>query len=145
MSGTIERVESAGPEDTEALAARLEAELPDGSVLCLHGDLGAGKTHFVKGLARAMGVKRAVGSPTFTLVNEYRGRRHLAHIDLYRIAGNADACSLGLDEYLEGFDGITAIEWAERAAEWMPAGSWHLYFRHGEDENSRTIEICRPG
>lgn len=145
MSGTIETVESAGPEATEALAARLEAELPDGTVLCLHGDLGAGKTHFVKGLARAMGVKRAVGSPTFTLINEYRGRRRLAHIDLYRIAGNADAGSLGLDEYLEGFDGITAIEWAERAAEWMPEGSWHLCFRHGADENSRTIEIRRPG
>jgi tRNA threonylcarbamoyl adenosine modification protein YjeE len=106
MNAKREQIETASAEETQALAARLEGELPDGAVLCLHGELGAGKTCFVQGLARALGVRRPVGSPTFTLINEYRGKRGLAHIDLYRLRGAADAFGLGVEEYLEHFDGI---------------------------------------
>ncbi len=120
MNAKREQIETASAEETQALAARLEGELPDGAVLCLHGELGAGKTCFVQGLARALGVRRPVGSPTFTLINEYRGKRGLAHIDLYRLRGAADAFGLGVEEYLEHFDGIVAIEWAERLGELLP-------------------------
>ena len=133
------------PDETRAVAARLADECPDGTVLCLHGDLGAGKTCFVQGLARAIGVRRPVGSPTFTLVNEYRGRRGLAHIDLYRVRGAVDAFSLGLEDYLEHYPGIVAIEWAERASDFMPEDAWHVRLSPGDGENARIVEIARPG
>ena len=104
-------------EETRALAAQVAATLEPGAVLCLHGDLGAGKTCFVQGVAQGLGIRRSVGSPTFTLINEYRGRLPLAHIDLYRVRGAADAFGLGLEDYLSHYDGIVAIEWAERVAE----------------------------
>ncbi len=144
---TVKRqVETRSAEETQALAAQVEAELPTGAVVCLHGDLGAGKTCFVQGLARALGVRRPVGSPTFTLINEYRGRRGLAHIDLYRIRGAADAYGLGLEDYLAHYDGIVAIEWAERAAELLPDDCWHVRMEAGEDgEESRRVTVERPG
>ena len=140
-----EQIETASAEETQALAARLERELPDGAVLCLHGELGAGKTCFVQGLARALGVRRPVGSPTFTLINEYRGKRGLAHIDLYRLRGAADAFGLGVEEYLEHFDGIVAIEWAERLGELLPEACWHVRLETGvSGEESRTVTVERP-
>lgn len=139
-----ERILCRSPEETRAVAARLAAECPDGAVLCLHGDLGAGKTCFVQGIARAAGVRRPVGSPTFTLVNEYRGRRGLAHIDLYRVRGAVDAFSLGLEDYLEHYPGIVAIEWAERAADFMPENAWHVRLSPGEAGDERIVEIVRP-
>lgn len=144
---TVKRqVETRSAEETQALAAQVEAELPTGAVVCLHGDLGAGKTCFVQGLARALGVRRPVGSPTFTLINEYRGRRGLAHIDLYRIRGAADAFGLGLEDYLAHYDGIVAIEWAERAAELLPEDCWHVWMAAGADgEESRQVIVERPG
>ncbi len=138
-------VETRSAEETQALAAEVEAELPTGAVVCLHGDLGAGKTCFVQGLARALGVRRPVGSPTFTLINEYRGRRGLAHIDLYRIRGAADAFGLGLEDYLAHYDGIVAIEWAERAGELLPEDCWHVWMEAGaEGEESRRVTVERP-
>ena len=113
-------VTTTSPEETHRVAADLLKGLGPGTVLALHGELGAGKTCFVQGLAQALGVKRAVGSPTFTLINEYPGPLPLYHIDLYRIGGVNEAFGLGLEEYLES-EGITAIEWAERVAELLPA------------------------
>ena len=101
-------------EDTEQLAATIAAELRAGDVVLLSGPLGAGKTAFVRGLARGLGVdSEDVSSPTFTLVHEYRGGRlRLFHADLYRL-GTGGAEDLGLDE-LGVSDGVLAIEWADR-------------------------------
>ncbi len=144
MNPTEEQVKTHSAEETQALAARLAGEMPPGTVLCLHGDLGAGKTCFVQGLARALGVRRPVGSPTFTLINEYRGKGRLAHIDLYRIRGAADAFGLGLEDYLFHYDGIVAIEWAERVTEDLPENCWHVRLEMGDEEQSRSITIQRP-
>ena len=144
MERKTEQVETASAAETQALAARLAAEMPEGTVLCLHGDLGAGKTCFVQGLAKALGVRRPVGSPTFTLINEYRGAGRLAHIDLYRIRGAADAFGLGLEDYLFHFDGIVAIEWAERVAEDLPENCWHVRLEPGAEEDSRLVTVERP-
>lgn len=131
--------------ETQALAARLAESLPRGAVVCLHGDLGAGKTCFVQGLARALGVRRPVGSPTFTLINEYRGATGLAHIDLYRIRGGADAFGLGIEDYVQHYDGVVAIEWAERMAEMLPDDCWHVRIQPGPSgEHSRRIVIQPP-
>ena len=124
--------------ETWAFAARLALECVPGSVIALHGDLGAGKTCLVQGLGRALEVREAVHSPTFTLVNEYRGRLPLHHIDLYRLASAAEAFGLGLDEYLDG-GGVTVIEWAERAAPLLPARTIHIELRPGAGPTERII------
>lgn len=105
---------SESEDDTRAIAATIAAELTAGSVLLLSGDLGAGKTAFVRGLAAGLGISSAeVTSPTFTLVHEYRGGRlPLIHVDLYRL-DRADLDEIGLDEDLAA-RGVVAIEWAER-------------------------------
>lgn len=129
---------------TQAFAAEWAATLPPGTVLCLHGELGAGKTCFVQGLAKGLGVRRPVGSPTFTLINEYRGRLPLAHIDLYRVRGSADAFGLGLEDYLFHFAGVVAIEWAERAADLLPETCWHVRISAGTAPDHRRIVLERP-
>ena len=144
MERTRRQVETKSATETQALAADLAAQMPAGTVLCLHGDLGAGKTCFVQGLAKALGVRRPVGSPTFTLINEYRGAKSLAHIDLYRVRGAGDALGLGLEDYLFHFDGIVAIEWAERVADLLPEECWHVRLTPGKDENSRQVIVEHP-
>ncbi|MBP9903462.1 MAG: tRNA (adenosine(37)-N6)-threonylcarbamoyltransferase complex ATPase subunit type 1 TsaE [Verrucomicrobiota bacterium] len=116
---------SHSPADTEALGEHWGRSAQRGGVIALSGDLGAGKTQLVKGLARGLGVTARVHSPTFTLVNEYGGGRlRLFHLDLYRLETPEQIRSAGLEEYLQP-DGVAVIEWAERLAaggEWKPAG-----------------------
>jgi len=133
-------VESHSVADTHKLARHLLKQLPAKAVLALHGDLGGGKTCFVQGLAAALEIDRPVTSPTFTLVHEYRGSRPLVHVDLYRIRGPEDALMLGLEEYFES-EGITAVEWAERALDLFPPDTVHLYFETIGDEHTRRITI----
>jgi len=105
---------SHSPAETEALGEKFGAGAQPGLVIALSGDLGAGKTQFVKGLARGLGVPARVHSPTFTLVNEYGGGRlKLFHLDLYRLETPAQIWSAGVEEFLSP-DGVAVIEWAER-------------------------------
>jgi tRNA threonylcarbamoyladenosine biosynthesis protein TsaE len=127
------------PEETKALAADLAKELKPGAVLALHGELGSGKTCFVQGLAEAFGVSAIVNSPTYTIINEYYGRLRLNHVDLYRLKSEADVLGIGLDELLEG-EGITAIEWPEKAAAILPKDTIHVYFEFVDDQR-RKIKI----
>lgn len=128
---------------TRRWARRLLDALPKQAVLALHGELGSGKTCFVQGLAEALGVDQPVTSPTFTLIQEYTGRRPLVHVDLYRIPSAAEAAELGLEEYFER-EGVVAIEWAERAEILLPPHTWHLTFEHLERRNERRITVRRP-
>jgi tRNA threonylcarbamoyladenosine biosynthesis protein TsaE len=105
---------SHSPADTEALGERFGRAARHGLVIALTGDLGAGKTQFVKGLARGLGVTARVHSPTFALVNEYAGGRlKLFHLDLYRLETPAQILSAGIEEFLTP-DGVSVIEWAEK-------------------------------
>jgi tRNA threonylcarbamoyladenosine biosynthesis protein TsaE len=107
--------------DTAALGAALADALPDGSVVALSGTLGAGKTQLVQAVAAATGIDpRDVTSPTFVLVNEYRGRRPIYHFDAYRIKDDDEFLQLGPEEYYES-RGLTLIEWAERVESCLPA------------------------
>ena len=120
--GTLSRCFlSATPAATQALAAALAPHLPPGCLLRLEGDLGAGKTTWVQGLARGLGVVGPVQSPTFTLIREYAGAGTvgLAHMDFYRLAGALQAEDLGLDAYLDG-DDVLAVEWPEQAGDALP-------------------------
>ena len=98
--------------ETEALGARLAASLPDGSVVAMYGDLGAGKTAFVRGMARGMGLDCRVSSPTFTIVNEYLGPRELIHFDMYRLSGADELFDIGWEDYLAR-GAVCAVEWSE--------------------------------
>ena len=130
-------------EETAAVGRELAAALSAGGVLLLYGDLGAGKTALVRGLAEGLGVSRdEVSSPTFTLIQEYRGGRlPLFHVDLYRIDDPREFDELGLDEIAE--DGVLAIEWAERLPQ-PPRGAVRVRIEHaGESERMVTVESTK--
>ncbi|MGC4190295.1 MAG: tRNA (adenosine(37)-N6)-threonylcarbamoyltransferase complex ATPase subunit type 1 TsaE [Thermomicrobiales bacterium] len=119
-------VDVAFPEAMTDLGKHLGTQLRAGDVLLLHGDLGAGKTTLVQGIARALGVSEPVQSPTFTLVGEHAGRDavgrplRIHHLDLYRLVDPEELESFGYDDYLNPDDGISLIEWPERAGDWLP-------------------------
>ena len=116
---------SHSPAETEALGEKIGRAAQHGLVLALSGDLGAGKTQLVKGIARGLGVTARVHSPTFTLVNEYGGGRlKLFHLDLYRLETPAQILSAGIEEFLSP-DGVAVIEWAERISG-LESGAWGL-------------------
>jgi tRNA threonylcarbamoyladenosine biosynthesis protein TsaE len=116
---------SHNPADTESLGAQFGRTATRGLVIALSGDLGAGKTQFVRGLARGLGCAGRVHSPTFTLVNEYGGGRlRLFHLDLYRLETAEQILSAGIEEYLSP-DGVSVIEWAERLSG-LGSGVWGL-------------------
>lgn len=136
------RHETRAPEETEAVARALAAELQPGAVIALHGQLGAGKTCFVRGLAEGLRAEGPVTSPTYTLVQEYAGPIPLNHIDLYRIRAPSEALGFGLDEIIEG-GGVTAIEWAERIEALLPPESIHVCIEPGAAEEDRILTITR--
>ena len=131
-------------EATWALAREFAAELKPGDVVCLEGDLGAGKTTFTQGLAAALGVKGRVTSPTFCIVQEHRGERNfLVHMDLYRLNGEDDVVAIGWeDDLAEG--AILAVEWPERAGGLIPSDARHVRFLHlGEEKRKVAIDAER--
>jgi tRNA threonylcarbamoyladenosine biosynthesis protein TsaE len=124
----------------EMLGSRLDA----GDTICLYGDLGAGKTSFSYGIALGLEVKEQyITSPTFTFVNEYEGRVPFYHIDLYRLTEPDELHNLGFEEYLDS-DGVTVIEWAERADDELPAECLSVYLSY-VDDHSREIGFLAEG
>ena len=130
-------------EETWALARELAKELKPGDVVCLEGDLGAGKTTFTQGLAAAMGVAGRVTSPTFCIVQEHRaaeGDGLLVHMDLYRLSGEDDVDAIGWEDYLAR-GAVIVVEWPERAGSLVPSSARHVVFRHMDGEENRLIAI----
>lgn len=119
-------VVSRSAEETRQIGARLGRRLRPGDVVLLHGDLGSGKTTLAQGMARGLGVREYVQSPTFALIAEHVGEGpdgsplRLYHLDLYRLTDERDLDSFGYDQYLAPDDGVTVIEWPERAGAWLP-------------------------
>jgi tRNA threonylcarbamoyladenosine biosynthesis protein TsaE len=132
-----------GEEETRRVAACLARRLRPGSVVALHGELGAGKTCFVRGMAAALGCDVPVASPTFTLLHEYGGSPPLYHADLYRLTSLEEFMRAGLMDYFER-DGVLAIEWAEKVAALLPPQTIHVHLRLGADADEREIEIEEP-
>jgi tRNA threonylcarbamoyladenosine biosynthesis protein TsaE len=140
-SHVTQTITTQSEDETAAAGRHLAANLSDGDVLLLYGDLGAGKTAFVRGLAEGLGVSRdEVSSPTFTLIQEYRGGRlPLFHVDLYRIGDPREFDELGLDEI--ALDGVLAIEWAEKlVARLKPSRYVEIRIQHAGDD-TRVIQI----
>lgn len=130
-------VATSSAKETQALAARLASALPPGTVLALHGDLGAGKTTFVQGLARGLGIQESVTSPTFAILALHRGGgKTLVHVDAYRIEGGRALEDLMIDDFLNP-PWWAAIEWPEKVADWLPSGTMHLELGHASDRRHR--------
>jgi tRNA threonylcarbamoyladenosine biosynthesis protein TsaE len=137
----VASITSHSPAETFAFGQQIAATLRAGDVLALCGDLGAGKTHFAKGLAAGLGVSAEVTSPTFTLIHEYPGGRlPLCHFDFYRLDSEDDLLRIGFDDYLDA-GGVLAIEWAEKFPALLPAHTRWFDFRVNGDE--RVIEERR--
>jgi tRNA threonylcarbamoyladenosine biosynthesis protein TsaE len=121
--------------ETETWAAKLATKLPPDSVVALHGDLGAGKTTFVRGLARAWGIDEAVTSPTFNLYTIYRGEeRQLIHLDAYRLESGADLDALMIEDFLQS-PWCFAVEWPECIPDALPENTWHLFLTILDDQS----------
>lgn len=130
------------PDETAAAGERLGARLGPGAVVALTGELGAGKTCFVQGVVRGLGVTTGATSPTFVLVNEYRGRLPVHHVDLYRTQSLAELLDLGLEELLDSH-GVTLIEWADRCEPLLPARTIRVHI-DGVGDEPRRITITEP-
>src|SRR5713226_4215388 len=140
MSGEV-ILTSRSPEETEAAGERLATTLGPSAVVALTGELGAGKTCYVQGLTRGLGATTWATSPTFVLVNEYRGRLPIHHVDAYRTASVTELVDLGLEEMIDG-DGVTVIEWAEKAGPLLPKRTIHVHIE-GVGDEPREITITR--
>lgn len=128
-------------EETERIGEALAARLGGGDVVAYTGGLGAGKTAFTRGLARGLGYRGRVTSPTFTLVNEYEGAVPLFHFDLYRLGDPEELFDIGWEDYLSR-GGVCAVEWSERASGYLPAGTVTVSIaRRPDHENWREITI----
>ena len=127
-------------QETRRLGEELASGLKAGDVLLLEGDLGAGKSELTRGIARGLGVREAVTSPSFTILNVYEsGRIPLYHFDWYRLESDEELYELGMDEYLGG-DGIAVVEWPERCPDAIPEGARRIRLT-ALGENERQIEI----
>ncbi|HEU0114338.1 MAG TPA: tRNA (adenosine(37)-N6)-threonylcarbamoyltransferase complex ATPase subunit type 1 TsaE [Thermomicrobiales bacterium] len=142
---------SRGPEETRVLGGRVGRLLRPGDVVLLHGDLGAGKTTFAQGLGAALGVVDFIQSPTFTLVNDYAASANAAgiavvhHLDLYRLAGDDELDSIGYDDYLAPEDGVSLIEWPERAATRLPDRGLLVAFEFAPGGRAISIATLAAG
>jgi tRNA threonylcarbamoyladenosine biosynthesis protein TsaE len=133
-------VPSTSPTETERIAAELAAELHPGDIVTVTGDLGAGKTTFIRGACRALGVTAPVTSPTFTVGHRYRGSVDVSHLDLYRFEGLSPAEWGDLEPYFDG--AVCFVEWPEAARDALPTARFEVRLDHaGEDR--RTISITR--
>ncbi len=127
---------------TEEYACEFAKSLVGGETILLEGDLGAGKTHFVKGIAKGLGIDDVITSPTFAIHNMYGGRLTLNHFDFYRILDPEEAEVLGLNEFFGQLDCVCAIEWGQNIADLLP-NDCIIVTIHKIDENSRQITIAR--
>ncbi|MDR0315176.1 MAG: tRNA (adenosine(37)-N6)-threonylcarbamoyltransferase complex ATPase subunit type 1 TsaE [Oscillospiraceae bacterium] len=127
-------------DETENIGQMIAKELKPHDVIALFGDLGAGKTAFVRGLARGLGVKADVSSPTFSLVHDYGGVPALYHFDMYRVSTWEDLCSTGFFDYLD-LGGILAVEWSENIETQLPKTHIRVEIQKGESDDERTIII----
>ncbi len=136
----MEEYISNSEKETEEIGARFAKQLPPGSVVAMYGDLGAGKTAFVRGMAQGMGIDAHVSSPTFTIVNEYPGERELIHFDMYRLSSSDELFDIGWEDYLNR-GAVCAVEWSENVKDAFFGDEISVTIEKTGD-SSRRITIC---
>jgi tRNA threonylcarbamoyladenosine biosynthesis protein TsaE len=143
----IEVYSSTSEEETLRLGIEFSKRLVRGDVVAFYGELGAGKTEFIKGICEGLAVREIVSSPTFNIVNEYAGEDRggraitLYHIDLYRIESPAELVEIGMEETLQNPEAVKLIEWAEMAEALLPRERYDVKLTALDDENGRRIEV----
>lgn len=135
-------IHSQSAETSEQIGRTFSQLVPIGTVLALHGDLGSGKTTFVRGMARGWGIQEPVTSPTFNLYTVYQGTRQLIHLDAYRLQDGTGLESLMIEDFLVP-PWCLAVEWPERIVESLPPDAWHLYLSITSDQQHH-IRLARP-
>jgi tRNA threonylcarbamoyladenosine biosynthesis protein TsaE len=138
------RARTKSVEETRALAAELDPLLKPGDLVLLSGNLGAGKTAFIQGLARGMGVRDRVVSPSFVLVRTYEGRLPLTHVDVYRLDHMQELVDLGMAELLDE-GGVTAVEWGDVVVPGLPADYLEVRLDPGEADDDRLVTLATVG
>ncbi len=134
---------SSSEDETIQKGKDFSSQLISGDIVELIGDLGTGKTHFVKGVSLGIGVKKSAISPTFTIVNEYNsGRIPIYHIDCYRLLNSKELLEIGIEDYFFG-EGVCVIEWGNKIEEFLPLPRYQCGFTYGEKVNERIIEITK--
>ena len=137
---------SNSPEATAELATKLAAVIKPGTIICLEGDLGAGKTLFVQNLAKALGIEENVTSPTFNLMNTNEGKMVMYHFDLYRLEQEYELEDIGFYDYISDGDGLVVIEWADKFCDCLPDDYILLDIQRAEDvENQRILSFSLRG
>jgi len=143
----VELYSSSSEEQTQRVGVNFALRLVPGDIVAFYGELGAGKTEFIKGICLGMHVREIVSSPTYTIVNQYIGEDRkqrevqIYHIDLYRIESSAELTETGIEEILEDIESIKLIEWAEYAEPVLPQSRYEVHFYSDGDDNSRRIEV----
>lgn len=138
------KIISKNAEQTYGIGERLGKLLQKGDIICLTGDLGAGKTAFTKGIGTGLEVKEFITSPTYTIINEYEGRLPLYHFDVYRLEGPEEMYELGYEEYFFG-DGATVVEWADIVRDIIPQERLWITIIRGKEEDTREIIMEASG
>lgn len=137
--------DTVSPEETTAFGFCLGRVLQAGDIICLTGDLGAGKTHLTKGIAKGLGIENTITSPTYTIMQIYKGRVPLYHFDLYRVEQAADLRDIGFEEYIYG-QGVSIIEWADKFWEVMPRERLTVVLEYGDNTAvERRIKLEASG
>lgn len=140
------RIITKNAKQTTALGKNLVSQLKGSDVLALIGNLGSGKTTFIKGLAKGLGIKQTITSPTFVLMKVYKTKhktiKHFVHVDCYRIPG-AELAAIGLGDYINQPDTVVAIEWAEKLPKKFKP-NLSVFFKTGKQLNTRSIKIKSP-
>jgi len=133
-----------GLKETEDFGIKLGRLLEPGDIVCLNGELGAGKTTMTKSIGIGLGVEEYITSPTFTLINQYRGRMPVYHFDVYRLENVEELYDLGFDEYFFG-NGVCIIEWAEKIERMLPEDRLVIDIKNGKNIDERTLHISGHG
>lgn len=140
----MEKIVLKGLEDTKRFGEKLGALLKPGDIICLMGDLGAGKTTLTKSIGKGLGVEDYITSPTFTLINEYKGRLNLYHFDVYRLEGVSDLDDLGFEEYFYS-NGVSIIEWGDKIASILPENTISIKIEKGKELDNRILYLHGEG
>ena len=140
----MEKIILKGLEDTKKFGEKLGSLLKPGDIICLMGDLGAGKTTLTKSIGIGLGVEDYITSPTFTLINEYKGRLNLYHFDVYRLEGISDLDDLGFEEYFYS-GGVCIIEWGDKIENILPKDKINLSIEKGSELDERIINLSGEG
>lgn len=139
----IKKVKTRSAKETEILGEKLAKILKGNEIIALYGDLGAGKTHFTKGLCKGLDIYDGVSSPTFSMVNEYNGKYKIYHFDMYRIKSFDDLYSIGFFDYID--NGILVIEWSENIDSILPENTIKIRFEYSKNTNERVITFESEG